>query len=127
MTPCIEEARRLLRLAERDGRTFRILRAHPEAELAPTCIHAQQAVEKALKAVDFCRTHDLEELANLLLDLRMQLPFSPREFRRLNPYAVEFRYDDTGLVLLTGDEAERIVSHTLAWALNFVTDAENCS
>jgi HEPN domain-containing protein len=51
MTAFIEEAQHLLRLAERDYETFAILRAHPNAKLAPTCFHAQQAVEKALKAV----------------------------------------------------------------------------
>ena len=50
MTPFIDEAQRLLRLAERDYETFSILRAHPHAKLAPTCFHAQQAVEKAMKA-----------------------------------------------------------------------------
>jgi HEPN domain-containing protein len=69
MTPFIDEAKRLLRIAGRDYQTFTILRNHPEAELAPTCFHAQQAVEKALKAVltikhiDFRCTQDLEELA----------------------------------------------------------------
>jgi HEPN domain-containing protein len=85
MTPFIEEARRLLRIAGRDYQTFTILRNHPEAELTPTCFHAQQAVEKALKAVltikhiDFRRTHDLEELANLLADVDIALRFPPRE------------------------------------------------
>ena len=65
--------------------------------MAPTCFRAQQAVEKALKAVltikhiDFRRTHDLEELVNLLADIGIASPFTPREFRRLNPFAVEFR------------------------------------
>jgi hypothetical protein len=51
MTPFIEEAHRLLRLAQRDLQTYRILAAHPDASLAATCFHAQQSVEKALKAV----------------------------------------------------------------------------
>ncbi|MQM31684.1 MAG: hypothetical protein CRU78_14645 [Candidatus Accumulibacter phosphatis] len=40
--------------------------AHPDASLAATCFHAQQSVEKALKAVltargaTFPRTHNLE-------------------------------------------------------------------
>src|SRR5687767_14910660 len=65
MMPFIDEAKRLLRIAGRDYQTFTILRNHPEAELAPTCFHAQQAIEKALKAVltikhiDFRRTYGL--------------------------------------------------------------------
>ena len=122
MTPFIDEAKRLLRIAGRDYQAFTILHNHPEAELAPTCFHAQQAVEKALKAVltiqqiDFRRTHDLEELANLLADIGVALPFSPREFRRLNPFAVEFRYDDEGIALLTREEAGQLAQGTPAWA-----------
>ncbi|EXI72867.1 MAG TPA: HEPN domain-containing protein [Candidatus Accumulibacter phosphatis] len=48
MTPSIEEAHRLLRLAERDLQTYRILAAHPDASLAAACFHPQQSVEKAL-------------------------------------------------------------------------------
>jgi len=131
MTPCIEEARRLLRLAERDYRTFLILRGHPNAELEPTCFHAQQAAEKALKAAliarstDFRRTHDLEELANLLADLGVALPFTSREFRRLNPFAVELRYGDGGAVLITPEEAERMVRETLAWTSEFIVERQS--
>lgn len=130
MTPLHDEAERLLRLAGRDYRTFTILRNHPEAELAPTCFHAQQAVEKALKAVlttkqiDFRRTHDLEELANLLGDIGVAVPFPPREFRRLNPFAVEFRYDDESIVLITRDDADRLVRRTLDWAAEIVSEFE---
>jgi HEPN domain-containing protein len=127
MTPFTNEAKRLLRIAGRDYQTFTILRNHPEAELAPTCFHAQQAVETALKAVltikhiDFRRTHDLEELANLLADVGIALPFAPREFRRLNPFAVEFRYDDVSIALITRDEADQLTQQTLAWATEIVS------
>ncbi len=126
MTPFIEEAKRLLRVAGRDYQAFTILPNHPEAELAPTCFHAQQAVEKALKAVltikhiDFRRTHDLEELANLIAE-GTALPFTPREFRRLNPFAVEFRYDDESIALITRDEADQLTQRTLAWAAAIVS------
>lgn len=50
MTPFIEEAERLLRLARRDYQTCAILGSHPEAQIAPICFHAQQCVEKSLKA-----------------------------------------------------------------------------
>lgn len=79
MTAFVEEAARLLRLAERDCESFLILGAHG-ASLAAACFHAQQPVEKAMKAVltmrqlAFRRTHDLEELANLLTDASVELP-----------------------------------------------------
>lgn len=121
MTPFIEEAQRLLRLAERDYETFSILRAHPGAELAPTCFHAQQAVEKALKAalmasrVSFRFTHDLEELWRLLVDAGQTPPQSIDALRRLSPFAVELRYDDQVIPLLTRDEAAAIASNVLNW------------
>ncbi len=122
MTPYIEEAQRLLRLAKRDYDTFAILRAHPDARLAPTCFHAQQSVEKALKAVltagkvYFRHTHDLEELSKLLVDARFAPPCTGDDLRRLTPFAVELRYDENATPLLTREEAAHIASATLEWA-----------
>lgn len=126
MTACIEEAQRLLRLAERDYQTFTILRDHPDAKLAPTCFHAQQAVEKALKAVmtasqvRFRYTHDLEELYRLLTDSGIEPPRGIEELRRLSPFAVELRYDDQLIPLLSREEADRIATDTLRWAQSLV-------
>ncbi|HYN76981.1 MAG TPA: HEPN domain-containing protein [Lamprocystis sp. (in: g-proteobacteria)] len=122
MTPFIEEAARLLRLAERDYRSFSILFNHPDADLAAACFHAQQSVEKALKAVltmlqvGYPRTHDLELLGQLIIDEGIEIPLAPRELRRLNPYAVVFRYDEQSCSLLTGEQADRIATDLLAWA-----------
>lgn len=127
MTGFIEEARRMLRLAARDYETFAILRAHPDAKLAPTCFHAQQAVEKALKAVLMARrvhfryTHDLEELWNLLSDAGLTPPQGIDAMRRLTPFAVELRYDDQLAPLLTREEAEDIACSVLVWAKELVT------
>lgn len=126
MTASEDEARRLLHLAARDYRTFSILRDHSEAELSPTCFHAQQAVEKALKAVltvrgtDYRRIHDLEELANLLADGGISTPIPAREYRRLNPFAVEFRYEDEPTGFMTKAEADAMVTQTLKWAEQLV-------
>lgn len=122
MTPCTEEALRLLRLAGRDLEIFRILVSHPEAALSSVCFHAQQCAEKALKAVltshcaHFPRTHNLEELATLINDQGVATPVPARELRRLNPYAVEFRYDDDPIHLLTLDEAGQLAQSCLDWA-----------
>jgi HEPN domain-containing protein len=126
MTPFIEEALRMLRLAERDYETFAILRAHPDAKLAPTCFHAQQVVEKALKSVlmaeqvHFRYTHDLEELWNLLVDAGIASPQGIEALRRLSPFAVELRYDDQVFPLLTREEANDITSSVLNWAKQWV-------
>jgi HEPN domain-containing protein len=77
------------------------------------CFHAQQCVEKYLKAfltlrgIDFPRTHDLTEL--LALALRdTDLGIAPRDAQALTPYAVIARYPgDWGMQ--NRDEAERAV------------------
>lgn len=129
MTPYIEEAQRLTRLAQRDLQTFRILADHPDAALSAMCFHAQQSVEKSLKATltsrcaDFPRTHNLEELAKLVSEQNISLPIHARELRRLNPFAVEFRYDDESIVLITQEEAGQFAETMLQWAKAVVAAA----
>lgn len=61
--------------------------------------HAQQAVEKLLKAllfkkcIEFPRTHDLGFLASLLVDAGLKLPVSVDEIEFLEPFGVALRYD----------------------------------
>ena len=61
------------------------------------CFHAQQCVEKSIKAllvfieVDFKRIHDLTELL-VLLPEEMQNKISMMELSILNDYAVDVRY-----------------------------------
>ena len=62
------------------------------------CFHAQQAVEKSLKAVllfykvDFPLTHDLEELVDIHDRNGIPLPKEMLDVGILTPYAVEARY-----------------------------------
>jgi hypothetical protein len=58
----------------------------------------------------------------LLTDISIALPFTPREFRRLNPFAVEFRYDDESIALITRDEADQLIQRTLAWAAEIISE-----
>lgn len=131
MTPCIEEALRLLALAKRDLETFRILHEHPRSTLEAKGFHAQQAVEKALKAVltsrdvAFPRTHNLEELANLIADSGLAPPLPPRELRRLNPFAVEARYSDPLVPLVSGEEAGNIAAGAVEWANDLIHSQTN--
>ncbi|MFC1834108.1 HEPN domain-containing protein [Thermodesulfobacteriota bacterium] len=126
MTPQLEESHRLLRLAYRDRTAFEALLRAAGVDLAIACFHAQQAVEKALKAVlclrdlEYPRTHDLEELSRRLVNDGLTPPVEDAALRRLTPYAVRFRYDDEPMHLLTGPEAEQIVEAVLAWAASFV-------
>jgi HEPN domain-containing protein len=122
MTPALDEARRLLRLALRDGDTFALLFPLPQATIAALGFHAQQAVEKALKAVctrqnmEVRRTHDLAALGQTLLDRGTALPISVDELRSLNPFAVEFRYDDEITSSMKREELDTLLRAVLSWA-----------
>ncbi|MHB1592422.1 MAG: HEPN domain-containing protein [Sulfuricella sp.] len=122
MTPQREEAERFLRLAKRDQAAFAALLNASAVDPAVACFHAQQAAEKALKAVmclrglEYRRTHDLEELAGTLADIGIVPPADEIALRCLTPYAVEFRYDDEAIHLISGDEAGRLIDLLLAWA-----------
>ena len=69
MTPRLEEAKRLLRLARRDQEIFHLLLPLPQANLAVLGLHAQQTTERSLKAIatlrdiEVRRTHDLAAIA----------------------------------------------------------------
>lgn len=122
MTPALEEAQRLLRLACRDRDTFVLLRSLVQASPAAVGFHAQQAVEKALKSVSVLRgievrrTHDLAALAGAVLAAGESLPRSVDELRLLNPFAVEFRYDDEMTPLIGPEPLECIVTDVISWA-----------
>ena len=119
MTPAIEEARRLLRLAMRDEDTFELLLPLPTAPLSAIGFHAQQAVEKSLKAacvlrgLEIRRTHDLAALAQALLDDGATLPMPPDDF---NPFAVQYRYDDELQSSMTLEELSMAMRRVMAWA-----------
>lgn len=123
MTPHHEEAARLLRLAQRDRETFGLLKPIPQASLAALGFHAQQSIEKAMKAVcvlrgiEFRRTHDLAALAELIRADDLDVPVSSDALRFINPFAVEFRYDDEIVPSITRDELEDLVVTVLGWAV----------
>jgi len=91
----------------------------PEILYEDLCFEAQQAAEKALKAIlvgrqrDFRKTHDVGELLDLVTSEGVSVPADVNEARRLTPYAVGGRYprfgDDVGV-------AERV----LRWAESVV-------
>ena len=98
-----EHSRLLLRKAAQDE--FVLEKLAPDAQAPDEVIgfHAQQAVEKMLKAalthnaVRYRRTHDLVELIDVLRDNGIAFPDELEEVRHLAPFAVEFRYDDLPL------------------------------
>lgn len=128
MTASLDEARRFLSLASDDLAAFRTLAATPHIRLAIAIFHAQQSIEKSLKAVlfaeeiEFRRTHDLYELADRIEQAGVALPCSADELGLLNPYAVDFRYDDQLVPALTKEEVEAMTREIMAWAMVMVEE-----
>jgi len=124
--PATPEAEVLLRAAERDYKTFSILKDNPEAPLGSTCFHAQQYVEKIMKAVlvtygnVFRPTHDLEKLAGMFDDLGIEMPLPRYRILKLNPFAVTVRYDDMEIETVTLAEAGATVEAIRLWAHELV-------
>lgn len=93
-----EEARHLLAAARRD---LRALEGMSDAEIFADEIfgfHAQQAVEKSLKAwlsmldVQYPNTHDLSLLLNMLESQHQKVSMY-LDVIELNPFSVQFRYE----------------------------------
>jgi HEPN domain-containing protein len=92
-------ARVLLQRADHDIALVR--RVAEEADIADAIVgfHAQQAVEKSIKAVlaareiEYGKTHDLNYLVGALETHGIDAPASVMEVDELNPWAVEFRYE----------------------------------
>jgi HEPN domain-containing protein len=101
---------------------------HGEVLPEQICFHAQQAAEKALKAVlihrnvDFPFTHDLEELLDTLDETDIALPTELQDLGALTPYAVETRYPGYWGEITGIDVAEALESaeKTVAWATTVV-------
>ena len=92
------------------------------------CFHAQQASEKALKAVllfnrvPFPLTHDLEALLELAKGGGIALPKAIEEIGTLTPYAVEARYPGQMEDLAASDVTEAIglAEAVVRWAVELV-------
>lgn len=120
-----EHGRALLARAEDDLYVVRHLRTDADAPRWVLGFHAQQAVEKALKAVlsgagqAFPRTHNLVMLVELLRGAGIGLPPDADAFGNLTPYGVVLRYEE---MLVDAPppadpaEFEAVVTRTLSWA-----------
>lgn len=84
--------------AEDDIESARTLAALVKPKRDAACFHCQQAAEKYLKALlqetglAVPRTHELEDLLDLLVPHDATLATLRRGLRSLTPYAVNFRY-----------------------------------
>jgi HEPN domain-containing protein len=115
-------AERLLRRADDDLAAVEAMT--PLESVADTIVafHAQQAVEKSLKAVlaahevEFPFIHDLDGLAQLCASADVSLPGELDGVDRLTPYAAGFRYDDDAVGGVSRDAAERWAVAAVRWA-----------
>lgn len=117
-----EEAAMLYRIAVEDYKAFRKLVDDPEIDLRIAAFFGQQTVEKLFKAVlagkmaIFPPTHNLVKLSELLQEAGAPPPTPVDVLKRLNPYAVVFRYDDRDIPTISRDMARDQVEALLAWA-----------
>lgn len=120
--PELDEAHLLLRKAQEDADAVRKFSADPDLADAVVGFHAQQAAEKALKAVlaafadDFPWTHDLRHLMERLDTVGAPLPASLYDIRELGPWAVEFRYGEMIDDPLDRQRASTLVVEVTVWA-----------
>jgi HEPN domain-containing protein len=98
--------------------------------LEDLCFEAQQAAEKALKAVcvfykiEFPKTHSLITLTALLEQAGIQLPPDVQEADPLTSYAVQARYPDWDEAV-TDSEYQRaltIAKNVVAWAEKMIQE-----
>lgn len=112
----------LLRKAREDADAVEKLASDRGIADSVVGFHAQQAAEKAIKAVlvshgdEFPWTHDLWHLMERLKGISTPLPDSLSEVRTLAPWAVEFRYGETLDDQLDREQALALARDTIAWA-----------
>lgn len=115
-------AEQLLDLAREDLAAAKALSEAEGVSASKSGFNAQQAVEKALKAVlagrgeDFPFTHDIAALIELCEDQGFQFPDDLREADRLTPYAAALRYGIGNPAAVASDKAMRWAELAVEWA-----------
>ena len=110
--------------AESDLRLARLATQDSSIRPEQVCFHAQQAAEKATKAVLLSRgigfplTHDIEELFEIAESSGIKIPDGVRDAGLLTPYAVETRYPGCWSAIDEDDvrQAIRTAEQTVSWA-----------
>lgn len=121
MTP-LDLARDFLKKGRVDERVCYLLRDRPEIEDDPFGLHAQQAIEKYLKAILALgqerpeRTHDLKVLAGQCEEVGHPLPPWAAAVFDLTPFASEFRYPSAVVPPIDRDEVLAQVVAVREWA-----------
>src|ERR1700736_839268 len=120
-----EEAVRLLRAARSDLRAAKVLAADVGQANDVVGFHAQQAVEKAMKAalvaagMEIPYTHDLRFLLDIVAEHLTTTPDSVSQADWLTPWAVAARYGGADAAL-DREAAIRAADDAVAWATTIV-------
>jgi HEPN domain-containing protein len=115
-------AEQLLRRAADDEAAARAMLPLESVTNAIVGFHAQQAVEKSLKAVlaardvEFPFIHDIGGLADLCEEAGASLPKEMDEVDQLTPYAAGLRYDDDQPNIVGRETALSWATVSVAWA-----------
>lgn len=113
----IKHAKSNLRLAENGGNLSGVL-------YEDLCFNAQQAAEKALKAlcvhkkIDFPKTHSIVRLMDILEENGINIPDNVKEGNILTDYAVQTRYPGWAEEVTQEEyvEAIQLAARVLFWA-----------
>ena len=122
-------AEQLLRRADTDAAGAKAMLPIDEVADVLVCFHAQQAVEKALKAVlaarsvEFPFIHDISGLTRLCREAGAPLPDDMDGADRLTPYAAGLRYDDDTVHAVERETASRWATAAVQWARGLVESA----
>jgi HEPN domain-containing protein len=114
---------RVLLARSLDDQTL-VRKVGPDTEIADAIIgfHAQQAVEKSIKAVlaargvAFIKSHALSYLIGLVEEHDITAPEALSEADVLSPWAVEFRYEGEQPPALDRSASLKLVEEVHAWA-----------
>lgn len=112
----------LLALAHEDFASADALEKDERISDSPVGFHAQQTVEKALKAalasrdLEFPFTHDLGVLMQPCEDAGFELPADLAEADRLTPYAAALRYGLGNPEAVAAKSALRWATLAIEWA-----------
>jgi HEPN domain-containing protein len=122
----------LTRKAEGDAKAMRRLASDPEIDDEAVGFHAQQAVEKWLKAVmalhglEEARIHDLGRLLEILDTAGIEPPPNADWLDDLTIYAVPLRYADLlDAEPLERDKAIALVAEVGEWATAYLRAADD--
>ena len=121
--------------AKSDVNLARLAKDHEEIFPEQVCFYAQQAAEKALKAVllhyqiTFPLIHDIEELLEIATQSGLSMPPDVADAGTLTPYAVEARYPgyEEEITPAQVDEAICLAEKVLTWAAEMIVPPKESS